>query len=343
MNKINKIQGLRGISIILIVLWHLNSIFPGSLPKTGDKGVEFFFLISGFLVARKYYFNSGLYSFRNSFSYAYKKIKSMYFLYILSALLGVYILFSKCSSLEDFTKKAIQLLCYCTVVQSWVPSSDYYWAFNGVMWFLSSIAFCYFITPIYLKIVRKIRENDSLLLFISILFFIEIIARAFLSPELATYVTYICPLYRSFDYAIGITVFIMFHNKKEQVGYNESCKGYDVILLLILCMYIAISLIDNNNLMYCVYRIFEISIFWFIVCSESCWIEKVFAKGMLKCIGDKSMIVFYIHLPIIQIVSKACYLTGIQNRFLTWSLCVIAISITTILVDTIIAVKKKKG
>ena len=40
----NKIQGLKAISIVLIILWHLNSIFPGWLHSTGDKGVEFFFL-----------------------------------------------------------------------------------------------------------------------------------------------------------------------------------------------------------------------------------------------------------------------------------------------------------
>ena len=54
--KIKSIQGIRGYAITMIVLWHLNSIFPGNLPAFGDRGVEFFFLISGLLISIKYYY-----------------------------------------------------------------------------------------------------------------------------------------------------------------------------------------------------------------------------------------------------------------------------------------------
>ena len=55
MQKMKCIQGIRGVAIILIVLWHLNSVFPNCLPAFGDRGVEFFFLISGLLIGIKYY------------------------------------------------------------------------------------------------------------------------------------------------------------------------------------------------------------------------------------------------------------------------------------------------
>lgn len=82
--KMEFIQGLRGYAIILIVLWHLNSIFPQNLPSTGDKGVEFFFLISGFLVAYKYLDNDKLSTCRQSIFYAINKVKKLYPLYLLS-------------------------------------------------------------------------------------------------------------------------------------------------------------------------------------------------------------------------------------------------------------------
>lgn len=47
MQKMKCIQGIRGIAIFLIVLWHLNSVFPNCLPAFGDRGVEFFFLYQG--------------------------------------------------------------------------------------------------------------------------------------------------------------------------------------------------------------------------------------------------------------------------------------------------------
>ena len=68
MQKMKCIQGIRGIAIFLIVLWHLNSVFPNCLPAFGDRGVEFFFLISGFLIGLKYYDSENLstVSFNNS-------------------------------------------------------------------------------------------------------------------------------------------------------------------------------------------------------------------------------------------------------------------------------------
>ena len=55
MQKMKCIQGIRGVAISLIVLWHLNSVFPNCLPAFGDRGVEFFFLLSGLLIGMKYY------------------------------------------------------------------------------------------------------------------------------------------------------------------------------------------------------------------------------------------------------------------------------------------------
>lgn len=45
MQKMKCIQGIRGIAIFLIVLWHLNSVFPNCLPAFGDRrGWNSFFL-----------------------------------------------------------------------------------------------------------------------------------------------------------------------------------------------------------------------------------------------------------------------------------------------------------
>ena len=74
--------------MLMIVLWHLNSLYPGTLPKLGDRGVEFFLLISGFLIARKCEGTASLDSFRSSSSYVFQKIKSSYLLFILPAVLA---------------------------------------------------------------------------------------------------------------------------------------------------------------------------------------------------------------------------------------------------------------
>lgn len=82
--KLICIQGLRGWAIILIVLWHMNEIFPQCLPSTGGRGAEFFFLISGFLVAYKYIENDELNNLRLGVRYASRKIRKLYPLYLIT-------------------------------------------------------------------------------------------------------------------------------------------------------------------------------------------------------------------------------------------------------------------
>lgn len=80
----NDIQGLRGWAILLIVLWHMNPIFPTCLPPTGGRGAEFFFLISGFFVAYKFLDDDDLFTIKKSISYAVEKTKKLYPLYIIT-------------------------------------------------------------------------------------------------------------------------------------------------------------------------------------------------------------------------------------------------------------------
>ena len=76
-----------GGAIILIVLWHLNSIFPCCLPAFGDRGVEFFFLISGLLIGIKYFDSGKMDDLKCTAEYALFKAKKIYPLYILTKLL----------------------------------------------------------------------------------------------------------------------------------------------------------------------------------------------------------------------------------------------------------------
>ena len=52
MNYISYINGLRGISIILVLFYHL---FDTNIFRNGFLGVDFFFVISGFILTYKYY------------------------------------------------------------------------------------------------------------------------------------------------------------------------------------------------------------------------------------------------------------------------------------------------
>lgn len=80
-----------GGAIILIVLWHLNSVFPNCLPAFGDRGVEFFFLISGLLIGIKYYDSNKMKNAEQTVKYAVAKGRKIYPLYCMTILLFCYL------------------------------------------------------------------------------------------------------------------------------------------------------------------------------------------------------------------------------------------------------------
>ena len=55
MNKYNSLDGLRGLAIILVILYH----YKFKYLKFGYLGVDIFFVLSGFLITQKIYLNMG--------------------------------------------------------------------------------------------------------------------------------------------------------------------------------------------------------------------------------------------------------------------------------------------
>ena len=72
-NKINAIQGLRGLSVILVILFHLSP----KIFSLGFLGVDIFFVISGFVITKS--ISSDIKKKRFTFSEFYaKRVSRLY-------------------------------------------------------------------------------------------------------------------------------------------------------------------------------------------------------------------------------------------------------------------------
>lgn len=292
--KLGYIQGLRGYSIILIVLWHLNYIFPNCLPSTGDKGVEFFFLISGFLVAYKYFENGELATLKTSFCYAIGKVKQIYPLYFLTMILMIALPLCTVFETSAGGKKLIfSIFTNIFLVQSWVPNSEIYWSLNGVTWFLSSLIFCYAASFITLKWLKKQNGLSGILFILMIQFIVEVFALKYMSEDLSTWLTYVCPAFRFLDYSMGMCVFKL--TKDISVGReNTNCTllGLGASILL----YVLISIIGDNTIQYyTVYHVFEVAIFSILVLYSGNVRKYIFENKIAVAIGNISMEIFLTH------------------------------------------------
>lgn len=237
MQKMKCIQGIRGIAIFLIVLWHLNSVFPNCLPAFGDRGVEFFFLISGLLIGIKYYDSDKMKNAEQTVKYAVAKGRKIYPLYCMTIIPMLLFLFKNWKAHEIGTVKFASIIgTNLLYLQSWVPSEDYYWALNGVTWFLSDLLFCYLTTFIFFWIIRKMGSKSTLVMLFLIEFAWELLVLNCFQNQTA-FLTYIFPIYRALDFGIGVSLGVLSKCKEK--------KNFDGMLVLLLAVYVIMMIVFN--------------------------------------------------------------------------------------------------
>lgn len=129
--------------IFLIFLSHYSVIGHESpLLYGGDCGVAFFFMLSGFILTRAHHAGEKI-SWTAFLGARLRKIYPLYFLGF------------ACAAIFFWLCPLPQTLATIFMVQSFVPDQTYYFAYNGVEWFLSDMMFFYALFPFLLRIVNR--------------------------------------------------------------------------------------------------------------------------------------------------------------------------------------------
>ncbi len=163
----------------------------------GPTGVSFFFILSGFVLA---YSNSG----GDSRGFYRKRFARIYPAYALVCLLTVaYLGTAFTVNRHGYVLDLFPL----TLLQSWIPSQNVYFAGNGVSWSLSTEVFFYAMFPLIAP--RLLRLNPRGLMTVAAASaFVSISFPLLLHPKgdsgLAFWAIYINPVFRLFEFVIGI-------------------------------------------------------------------------------------------------------------------------------------------
>lgn len=172
-DKIVNIQGLRFIAFLLIFLIHSVHIAGYErLFDYGGRGVEIFFVLSGYLMAYNFSEIKITYNLKSSLKYMLQKVRKFYILHLITfiAILLLWLYrFHKFGihyegGIHEFILDGVLNL---TLLQSWYDPAKF--SFNGVSWFLSSIIFMYFCTPYLIHACQKMKLGGVLLSFFAIL------------------------------------------------------------------------------------------------------------------------------------------------------------------------------
>ena len=241
---ISSLQGLRAVAFLSVVLSHCGA------PWLGPWAISVFVALSGFLMTCNYYDRPrtapGL---RSAIAFSLKKIRKLYPLHLImmvAALLFVLKGLLAQPSARGALSCAAQLVVSIFLLQTWIPSSRFWFCLNGVAWYLSVQAFLYAIFPPLLAVLKK-ADVRRLRCIAAVIFCVQCLAsfvfwKVGLSGKAAFYLTYLCPVFRAGDFTISCCMGCLYHSRKQESGLPGgafSLLELAAVLLAGGCLFIA--------------------------------------------------------------------------------------------------------
>lgn len=237
---------LRNFLIIIVFLCHSSFLFSNdeaiSLIGTATGwAMEMFFVLSGFFIAIKY-MKKNIPTVKEIAIHEWVKIYPEYFIgYIMCVFLEYWQkhYYGDTGSGLQFVKRSLLNL---GLLQSWVPNEDYYFSFNGVSWFLSSLFFCYLLSVPAMTFLRKKIDYSFLVLCFTIATrYIYVSVYSFRGLPFGYYFINIFPLYRFFEFFVGMSLGVIYYKNQRKVKKASIIQMIGILLfsiMFIVCQYI---------------------------------------------------------------------------------------------------------
>lgn len=325
MNEVKNIEpltGLRFICAAMIMILHSGmyftfSNFGGSLNL--DMGVDFFFILSGFIMTYKYS-DMGYCDVKR---FIISRFARLYPVHILTFL--VYI-FSDALKFPlnlpiGLVKKILVLVANALLLQSFFPFVESYFSFNAVSWSISDEMFFYIVFCCFVLggVTKRRAILWWILLFLVSVFFFSI-ARvenvSFLGREgafqfSAIGVVFINPFARVFEFFIGILICIAFRGgRSSRVDGLEDYKELFVLVFFVSSVWITARLgifLSSNALTRAYITTYSsiipccLVIYLFSLARGRLSRSLLGAREMVR-LGEESFVLYMLHLPILRFI-----------------------------------------
>lgn len=329
-NKINSLQALRGIGILLIIVSHCNKLLFNSngsnaLNWFGAYGVSIFIMISGFLSSRKYLM--GVSQNQSTLTRIKTKLKKLYPLHLMTLFFSLPLCLNYfVGNSENIISGTLKLVSNILLLQAWIPKSSVYFAFNLVSWYLSLVIFFTTIEPFICKKIVSLKPKKKYYVTVFLILIIELALVIVIPNNISArhWIIYICPLTRLMDYILGGLITCI-----DIKMVNDSIKKIYAIFGVVLIIFtLGVSTISNSEFFSTVaWSIPSINI---LVISLYCrdtntLLTKVFNSRFLIYIGNISFELFLIHHLIIRYVQYFWIKLGLHINVLMY---IIAIGIS---------------
>ena len=289
------IQSLRGLAVLLVVIFHLKLDFLSG----GYIGVDIFFVISGFLITKFCLDDLKLKKFTLS-NFYYRRVKKLvppffivlFFTYIFSFLV------LDADHFKEFTTSMFYSLFSLSNIYFWLDSG--YFSSSSMFkpllhtWSLSVEGQFYFIWPLILMLLYK---NQKLL--IAIFFLIIIFSFSLNKFYIDNNTAFFNAPTRSFQFILGAIIFFLDSRKFNKIINNFSFSfGYAMII------YSSITFDKNTTYPYVNSLLPTLGSFLVILTAPNINMKSLFffKNSVLNFFGKISYPLYLVHWPLIVLV-----------------------------------------
>lgn len=261
----------------------------------GFIGVSFFFILSGFILSYTYQ-EKIINRTTSTYDFWIARIARIYPLHILTIMMIVPLIFKEQIATGEIF--ILKFLLNITLLQSFIPNSDYYFSLNAPSWSISDEWFFYLVFP---ALIFFINRNNKLKW---ILFFLLLIAipsaMLFVNQSHQHYLFYINPVFRLADFAIGIFLFNI--SLKLKTTTLSEKHIYTLIELCSIGLFILFFVFHNKIPIvyrYSCYYWLPMSIIIFVFSLQKGGISSMLSNSFLIVLGEISFGIYMIHSVII--------------------------------------------
>ena len=200
------IHSLSGIKVIaMLLLFWLHSTIPDPSVDLGNVSCAILFLTSGFLVGYNYYHVDVPASWKESVKYATGKIIKFWPAHFLALILVAIVVIRPLFTFSTMFTALLNL----SLLQAWSNNIAVFFSFNGASWFLSALIYCYFLSPLLLKLAKDIKVSCALFVIVfAIRFLIDYLNASY--PQYLPFNIHVSPVVRSLEYFLGMLLVPLF-------------------------------------------------------------------------------------------------------------------------------------
>lgn len=338
---ISCLQSLRGFFAIMVFLSHfaINDVGDRVFYDGGTMGVEFFMMLSGFVLCAAYYTRVKEHKI-NYKRFELKRLIRIYPLHLacLMAWAVVNVGFAK----YDFATCVIDAI----LLQAWLPDPSIFYSYNIPAWYLSALLFFYALFPVLIAVAVRHPKTFYSLYFIAIICYVVFLLFGVdsLSSDMILWATRIFPVTRLLDFVAGVLLWHIYSaisNGNLVKRLRSSCFLIKTVVefLPVVLYFVAVIVADGVSLAWKSQAVWWLPTMCCILVYsllDKCGglLSKLLDCKWLVAFGNASFAFYLLHVAMIGAVGRVLHFVGIDmdvmwRLSLTLSLAIVASLIVT--------------